>query len=417
MKDRSQLLNESTVLSRAHYWIVGLCWAGWVFDFYDLILYTFLLIPIGEEFHFTVTETAWVLSLTLLMTGVGGIFFGMLADRIGRKPVLQWTIITYCTGTFFCALTHSFWWLLFWRSVTGLGVGGEWGTGHALISETFPADRRGRFGAIMQSGAPIGVGLATIMGAFFAPHFGWRMTFAVSAIPAAVVVLIRRFLPESDVWESHRALNRPLSYGALIGRLLGHDLRRVTILAFILTVLNMGSYWFTYTWFPKYLRSDRSLSMAQSGWWTLAVVVGELIGYTAYGLFSDVWGRRKSFTLFSIIMAAGLALTALCWSFFYQTPIALLGLMVMTGIGTGTWSNFGPMFSELFPTEIRTTALNTLLNLARATQFVTPLLVGALSATYGFKSGLLLGAVFSLIASAWIWLLPETKGRLITVEH
>ncbi len=97
-------------------------------------------------------------------------------------------------------------------------------------------------------------------------------------------------------------------------------------------------------------------------------------------------GRRKSFTLFSLIMTAGLALTALCWAFFYQAPVALLGLMVMTVIGTGTWSNFGPMFSELFPTGIRTTALNTLLNLARATQFVTPLLVGALSATYGFKS-------------------------------
>src|SRR5262249_54077803 len=97
-------------------------------------------------------------------------------------------------------------------------------------------------------------------------------------------------------------------------------------------------------------------------------------------------------------------------------PVLLLSFMVMAGIGTGTWSNFGPMFSELFPTSVRTTALNTVMNLARATQFVTPLLVGALSAKYGFKSGLILGALFSFLAGIWIWLLPETRGRVITVE-
>lgn len=410
------LLNESRSLTRTHYWIVFLCWAGWVFDFYDLILYAFLLIPIGKEFHFSNIQLSWIYSLTLLMTGLGGILFGLASDRWGRKSVLQWTIVTYCLGTLMCALTQHFWWLLFWRSVTGLGIGGEWGTGHTLISETFPAEKRGRFGAVMQSGAPIGVGLAAIMGSFFEPAFGWRMTFAVSALPAAIVILIRRNLPESDVWLEHRAKRALPQLRKLFAELFGTSFRRITLLTFALTCFNMCSYWFTYSWFPAYLRKDKALSAHQSGWWTLAIVLGELVGYTTFGICSDRWGRRKAFTLFSLLMAGGLSLTAFAWNFFYHYPFLLLALMVVTGIGTGTWSNFGPMFAELYPTRIRNTALNTLLNLARATQFLTPLLVGWLAGVYGFVVGILLGAFFSLVAGFWIWLLPETKGRIITAE-
>src|SRR5262249_43211175 len=122
-----ELLNQSKRLTPTHYWIAWLCWAGWVFDFYDLILYTYLLIPIGEEFGFSVQQTSWVLSLTLLSTGLGGIVFGVLADRYGRKPILQVTILTYCLGTLMCGFTHHYEWLLFWRIITGLGIGGEWG--------------------------------------------------------------------------------------------------------------------------------------------------------------------------------------------------------------------------------------------------------------------------------------------------
>src|SRR5438874_434367 len=135
-----RLLNEAEKLTPLHYWIVFLCWGGWIFDFYDLIVYSFLLIPIGAEFDFTKQQLALVYSFTLLMTGAGGILFGMLSDKFGRKGILQWTVACYCLGAFMCGFTESFWWLLLWRAVTGLGIGGEWGVGHTLISETFPPE-------------------------------------------------------------------------------------------------------------------------------------------------------------------------------------------------------------------------------------------------------------------------------------
>jgi MFS family permease len=316
-----------------------------------------------------------------------------------------------------CGFTQSFWWLLVWRAVTGLGIGGEWGVGHTLISETFPAKKRGLFGAVMQSGAPIGVGLAAIMGGFFAPRFGWRTTFLVSALPAAIVVLVRRKLPESDIWLRHRQLKDLPSLPKIFGELFSPAFLRMTLLAFVLTCFNMCAYWFTYSWLPGYLKEDKVLSISQSAGWVLAIVAGELLGYTVFGIFSDRYGRRKSFMLFAWLMSGGLLTISLAWNFFYSYPLLLLLLLIVTGIGTGTWSNFGPMFSELYPTRIRNTALNTLMNMARATQFVTPILIATLSVRYGLVVGLWLGAVFSFLAGIWIWLLPETKGRPITADQ
>jgi len=198
-------LNQAERPGRDHYVILGLSWAGWLFDFYDLILYSFLLVPVAREFGLTREQSSLVLGVSLGCTAVGGIIFGRLADRFGRKAVLQWTILSYSAGVFLSGLALGLWTLLAARIITAVGVGGEWATGQTIVSETFPARRRGHYGALMQTGAPLGVGLAAIMGSFFAPAFGWRTTFIVSALPALLVTLIRKHMPESDVWEARRA--------------------------------------------------------------------------------------------------------------------------------------------------------------------------------------------------------------------
>src|SRR5574337_989497 len=163
------LLSEYEKATARHYEILLMSWAGWVFDFYDLILYTFLLIPIGAEFHLSDVMLSYVLGASLAATAIGGVVFGVLSDHIGRKKVLQLTIITYSAGTFLSGLAPDFATLLICRVITGFGVGGEWATGQTYISETFPPGVRGRFGALMQTGAPIGIALASIAGGFLAP--------------------------------------------------------------------------------------------------------------------------------------------------------------------------------------------------------------------------------------------------------
>src|SRR5262245_6953881 len=201
---RSRMLSDAGRLTPAHRRILILAWGGWLFDFYDLILYSFLLTEISRELGLSREQHSLILGLSLGMTALGGVLCGILADRFGRRPILQLTILTYSVGTLMCGLAQGLPGLLFWRSVTGLGVGGEWASGHALIAETFPPSKRGHYGALMQSGAPLGVGLAAVMGSVFAPAFGWRATFIVSGIPAVLIALVRRGLPESDLWEGQR---------------------------------------------------------------------------------------------------------------------------------------------------------------------------------------------------------------------
>jgi MFS family permease len=407
-------LNEAAQPGRDHYVILALSWAGWLFDFYDLILYSFLLVPISAELHFSREQSSFVLGISLGCTALGGVLFGRLADRAGRKAVLQWTILTYSAGAFLSGLAINLWTLVAARVITAVGVGGEWATGQTLVSETFPAKDRGHYGALMQTGAPLGVGLAAIMGSFFAPVFGWRATFMVSVLPALLVTLIRRHMPESDVWEEQhvtRAEMRSVDSG--FAPLLRVPLRRLSLWCLLLTALNMSAYWFTYSWLPGYLVSERHLSIVDSGLWILTIVAGELIGYGSFGWFADRFGRKPVFTIFSMIMAAGLLMITHFWTVIEGHPPLILLFMIFIGIGTGTWSMFGPFLAELFPTAVRNTAVGSILNLARGVQFFTPLIITAVARRADLSAGIALAAAFSLSAGVVIWTLPETRGREI----
>jgi predicted MFS family arabinose efflux permease len=229
--------------------------------------------------------------------------------------------------------------------------------------------------------------------------------FIVSALPAVLVAVIRRVLPESEPWLATGGGRPPLR------TLRDPRLRRRLGLAFGLAVLNMSSYWFTYTWLPTYLTQERGLTIASSGWKILVVVMGELLGYASFGVVSDRLGRKPAFSLYASLMAAGLVSITLLWRWIETWPPLLLFCLWLTGFGTGTWSNFGPMFAELFPTRLRTTAVGTVFNAARGVQFVTPLVVAGVARRHGLAGGIAIAAGFAAAAAAWVWLLPETRGR------
>ena len=403
-------LNQASRPGRDHYVILGLSWAGWLFDFYDLILYSFLLVPIAHDLHFTREQSSLLLGVSLGITAVGGVIFGRVADHVGRKAVLQWTIITYSLGVFLSGFATGLWTLLVARAITAVGVGGEWATGQTLVSETFPAKQRGHYGALMQTGAPLGVGLAAIMGSFFAPAFGWRATFIVSALPALLVTLIRRYMPESDVWAARTAAPHEASG---FGLLLRPPLRSLMVGALLLAACNMSAYWFTYSWLPAYLVTERHLSIADSGLWILVIVAGELIGYGGFGWFADRFGRRPVFSVFAVVMAVGLMMITTFWPVIEGQPALILVFMAVVGVGTGSWSSFGPFFSELFPTVVRNTAVGSIFNVARGVQFFTPLIITWVAKYADLSAGISLAAAFSIAAGVVVWMLPETRGRVI----
>jgi MFS family permease len=419
------LLNECERPTRKHYVILGMAWAGWLFDFYDLMLFSFLLIPIKKTLGLGDTSLSLLLGATLGATAVGGIVFGHLADRVGRKTVLSWTILIYSVGTFACGFARGVWWLLAFRIVTGLGVGGEWATGQTLVGETFPARMRARFAAVMQTGAPLGIALASIVGGFVEPAFarafgeewGWRGCFFLAVIPALLVVIIRRSMSESDVWAEHRRRAAGARRGQLSLLLEDARLRRLFAFGLVLAVTDMSAYWFTYTWLPKYLYNNLGFSMVKSGLWMLVTQAGGLLGYLSFGLVADWKGRRTAYTAFSLVWGAGLLAVTWFWGAIAVWPWLTLIFMFAVGFGTGNFSGYGPIFSELFPTAVRNTAMGTAFNLARGVQFFTPLIITVVAGRYGLGGGISLAAFFAVCTGLWVWTLPETRGTCIVVEE
>lgn len=407
-----KLLNEYVKPTKTHYKILFLSWAGWVFDFYDLILFTFLMIPLKAELGLSDIQVSFVLGSSLAATAVGGVIFGYLSDKFGRKPVLQWTIVTYSIGTFLSGFSNGLLPLLIFRIITGLGVGGEWATGQTFIGETFPAKMRGRYGAFMQTGAPLGIALATIIGGYLAPVIGWRECFYISILPAILVIFMRRHLPESDIWEVNKNLKPDVKENKFL-LLFNKDNRRMFVLALVLAVFDMSAYWFTYSWMPGYLHQQRQFTLAKSALFMLVTQSGGFIGYTTFGFMADKYGRRPAYTVYSVIMAAGLIMITTLWNVIEVNHSFIYLCMFLVGFGTGMFGGYGPLFSEIFPTEIRSTAMGTAFNLARGIQFVTPVAISLVAVNYGLGGGISIAAIFAFLTGLWIWMFPETRGKVI----
>jgi putative MFS transporter len=416
------LLSESAEVLPIHRKILAFTFIGWIFDFYDLLLLSFVVASTSlmADLSLERYDVSVLLGTALVFTAAGGLVGGALADRFGRKPLLMITILVYSFGTFASGLATGMWSLMAARAITGLGVGGEWAVAHALVGETVPPHVRGRFGSYLQSGSAFARFFATLVGNFLAPWIGWRWSFILSALPALIVVLIRRHMPESDIWLAHRresgAEARPAQV-RVVAQMLGPALRKVTGLALMLTTLNMAAYWFKTIWLPTYFHEIRGLSLGDSAWLFFMDQFGSVAGYVCFGFASDRFGRRSSFFLFSVLKAIALVTITIGWDGIADRWGMLLAVMFMAGFGEGNWGCIGPLLNELFPTSVRAAALGIIYNLSRGVQFFAPVIIAFVAARYTFGAGIALAAPFALLAGLSVWALPETKGVRLKSQY
>ncbi len=385
---------------------------GWMLDSFDVMLYALVLPSLMASLHLSATTAGSLQSLTLIAAAIGGLTFGVLADRWGRTRALMLSVVLYSIFTAACGFAASAVQLAVFRVCLGLGMGGEWSSGAALVSESWPDRHRAKAMAFMQSSWAIGFALATLVSWLVQDVLGldWRAVFFVGVLPALFTFWIRRRVPEPAVWRESRTRPRRASAGTLFSP----RFVRVTTALALMNACVLFAYWGFNTWVPAYL----SAAPAQGGIGftktTMSVLVmanqvGTWFGYVTFGFISDAIGRKRTYVGYLLTAAA------LVWIYTsLRSPWGLLALgPAMSFFATGHFSGFGVVTAEIYPTDIRATAQGFTYNVGRFASAYAPRLVGSVAEARGFPAALSIAAgAFVLAALFWIWI-PETRGRSV----
>ncbi len=384
---------------------------GWMLDSMDILLYSMVLAYMMKDLGMSEGIAGLMASLTLGASAVGGIIFGILADRIGRVRALMYSILSYSVFTAACGLVQNVAQLAVFRTLLGLGMGGEWACGAALVAETWPAAHRGKALGIMQSSWAVGYGMAAALTAAVLPAFGWRAVFFAGILPALVTFWIWRYVPEPEIWRRSRAAAEPQIRESL-GSLWRSDLRRHALVATVANAGTMFAWWGLFTWIPAFLslppeRGGAGLDILKTSTWIILMQVGMWLGYVSFGYMSDWIGRKRAYVGYIFVAAVMVPAYGLT-----RNPTQLLLIGPLVGFfGTGYFSGFGAITAEIFPTSVRASAQGLTYNLGRGISALAPFIIGTLGSQYGLGMAFLLTSGSFLFAGSVALLLPETHGR------
>ena len=379
---------------------------GYAMDGFDLLILGFMLSAISAELHFTPAQAGSLVTWTLIGAVAGGLIFGALSDHFGRIRVLTWTIVLFAVATGLCAFASGYWDLLIYRTVAGVGLGGEFGIGMALAAEAWPAKHRAKATSYVALGWQLGVLGAALLTPLLLPAIGWRGMFLVGVIPAFVAWFIRNKLHEPELFV--KTTTKRKSIGEAFKLLIKDKATAKVSLGVVVlcSVQNFG-YYGIMIWMPNFLSKQLGFNLTKSSMWTAVTILGMMSGIWIFGQLADRIGRKPSFLLFQ----AGAIIMVLVYSSLSDPNTmlwagALLGMFV-----NGMMGGYGAVMSEAYPTEARATAQNVLFNIGRGVGGFGPVVVGLLATAYSFQIAIaLLALIYLLDMIATLFLIPELKG-------
>jgi MFS family permease len=384
---------------------------GWGLDAFDVMLYALVLASLMGDLGMPKATGGLLGSLTLAAAAVGGVVFGLVADRYGRTRALVASILIYSVFTGACGLSRTIWQLALFRVLLGFGMGGEWASGATLVSETWPTEHRGKALGFVQSAWAIGYGAAVLATAVVMPIGGWRAVFFVGVLPALFTAWVRRSVKEPDIWRAARA--EPAAAACGFRDIFKGSLLAVTVPVTLMNACTMFAWWGFNLWIPSYLQLSSEQGGLGLGRYAMVLLivmqVGMWFGYVTFGFIADTIGRKRTYITY-VLAAAVLVLaytaTRNAWVLFALGPFVAF-------FGTGYFSGFGAVTAEIYPTAVRSTAQGFTYNIGRIASAVAPWTIGQLAETHGFGFAFSsIAAAFALAAVCWIWI-PETKGRAL----
>ncbi|MGF7453049.1 MFS transporter [Pasteurella bettyae] len=380
---------------------------GYAMDGFDLLILGFMLSAISADLVLSPAQAGSLVTWTLIGAVAGGIIFGALSDKYGRVRVLTWTIVLFAVFTGLCAFAQGYWDLLIYRTIAGIGLGGEFGIGMALAAEAWPAHHRAKASSYVALGWQVGVLAAALLTPLLLPIIGWRGMFLVGIFPALVAWYLRAKLHEPELFVKKQESTIPTKSPF---KLLVKDVQttKVSIGVVVLTSVQNFGYYGIMIWLPNFLSKQLGFSLTKSGIWTAVTVCGMMIGIWVFGRLADRIGRKPSFLLFQL----GAVISIFAYSQLTDPTAMLFAGAALGMFVNGMMGGYGALMSEAYPTEARATAQNLLFNLGRAVGGFGPVVVGAIVSLYSFKIAIaLLALIYIIDMLATIFLIPELKGK------
>ncbi|WP_302481350.1 MFS transporter [Dialister hominis] len=431
-KTIEELEFEETGVTRKERWKI--MWAsiiGYAMDGLDVLILSFAMAAIVSEFGLTLGEGGMIATYTLIGTVLGGYIFGIFADWWGRVHTFSLTIIIFSIFTGACAFADNAVHLDILRFLAGLGLGGEYGIGMTLVSETWPGAKRARATAGVAMGWQAGAVLAAILAAVVLPDYGWRGLFLVGVLPALLATWARHGIKEPPMWVQRKEMKKALQARKDAGEKLTAEEeeqlteakkfplahlfadKKTTITTIALTIMtsvqNFG-YYGIMVWLPMILLKEHGLTTKSMSGWMIVTVIGMIAGIFVFGWLCDRLGRKKPYLLFYVCAAAMVYIYVNL-----GTPIALLfGGAFLGFFCNGMMAGYGTLLSENYTTDARSTAQNFIFNTGRAVGGFAPVIIGTIAQTNGFNTAfVLLSAVYLAAAVNVLFFVKDTKGTVI----
>lgn len=381
---------------------------GYAMDGFDLLILGFMLPAISADLALSPTQAGSLVTWTLIGAVAGGIVFGSLSDKYGRVRVLTWTIVLFAVFTGLCAFAQGYWDLLIYRTIAGIGLGGEFGIGMALAAEAWPAKHRAKAASYVALGWQVGVLAAALLTPLLLPIIGWKGMFLVGIIPAFVAWYLRAKLHEPEVFVAK--VQQAPSEKINSFKLLVKDWKttKVSLGVVVLTSVQNFGYYGIMIWLPNFLAKQLGFSLTKSGLWTAVTVCGMMLGIWVFGRLADRIGRKPSFILFQL----GAVASILVYSQLTDPTLMLFAGAFLGMFVNGMMGGYGALMAEAYPTQARATAQNVLFNLGRAVGGFGPVVIGAIVSAYSFPVAIAsLAAIYVLDVLATLCLVPELKGK------
>ncbi|QIM63293.1 MFS transporter [Pasteurellaceae bacterium Orientalotternb1] len=382
---------------------------GYAMDGFDLLILGFMLTAISADLALSPSQAGSLVTWTLIGAVAGGVIFGALSDKYGRIRVLTWTIVLFAVFTGLCAFAQGYWDLLIYRTIAGMGLGGEFGIGMALAAEAWPAKHRAKAASYVALGWQVGVLAAALLTPLLLPYIGWRGMFILGIFPAFVAWYLRSKLHEPEVFVKKAAsATRGSKFESF--KLLVKDKATAKVSAgiVILTSVQNFGYYGIMIWMPNFLSKQLGFSLTKSGLWTAVTICGMMLGIWIFGQLADRIGRKPSFILFQ----AGAVISIFTYSQLTDPTTMLIAGAFLGMFVNGMMGGYGALMAEAYPTQARATAQNVLFNLGRAVGGFGPVVVGAVVSAYSFQLAIaMLAFIYVIDIIATIFLIPELKGK------